>query len=108
MHEPRMVHWEGALRVLAYIKRAPGKGLIYQRHDHIRIEAYSDAGYAGDKGDQKSTTGYCTYVGGNLVTLRSQKQKVVSCSSAEVEYRAIAAIAHEMVWLHHYPNAYAL
>ena len=29
MHEPRMVHWEGALRVLAYIKRAPGKGLIY-------------------------------------------------------------------------------
>ena len=29
MHEPRMVHWEGALRVLAYIKRAPNKGLIY-------------------------------------------------------------------------------
>ena len=68
MHEPRMVHWEGALRVLAYIKRAPGKGIIYRRHDHLHIEAYSDAGYAGDKGDQKSTTGYCTYVGGNIVT----------------------------------------
>ena len=27
MHEPRMVHWEGALRVLAYIKRALAKGL---------------------------------------------------------------------------------
>ena len=25
-------------------------------------------GYAGDKGDRKSTTGYCTYIGGNLVT----------------------------------------
>ena len=86
MHEPRVVHWEGALRVLVYIKRAPGKELIYQRHDHLRIKAYFDVGYAGDKGDQKSTTGYCTYVGGNLVTWRSRKQKVVSCSSAEAEY----------------------
>ena len=82
MHEPRMVHWEGALRVLAYIKRAPGKGLIYRRHDHLRIEAYFDA---GDKGDRKSTTGYFTYVGGNLVTWRSRKQKVISCLSAEAK-----------------------
>ena len=89
MHEPRMVHWEGALRVLSYIKRAPRKWLIYWRHDHLRIEAYSDAEYAGDKGDRKSTTRYCTYVGGNLVIGRSQKQKVVSCSSDEAEYRAM-------------------
>ena len=53
MQEPRMVHWEGALRVLAYYKRAPGKGLIYRRHDHLCIEPYSDVGYAGDKGDKK-------------------------------------------------------
>ena len=56
MHEPLMMHWEGALRVLAYIKRPPGKGLIYRHHDHLRIEAYSNARYVGDKGDQKSTT----------------------------------------------------
>ena len=36
MHEPRMVHWGGALRVLAYIKCAPGKGLIYRCHYHLR------------------------------------------------------------------------
>ena len=71
MQEPRQVHWEGALRVLVHIKRALGRGLIYPRHSHLRIEAYSNAGYAGDKGDYKSTTGYCTYNGGNLVTWRS-------------------------------------
>ena len=70
MHKPGRVHWEGALQVLAYIKRAPGR-LIYRRHSHLCIEAYSDAGYVGDKGDRKSTTGYCTYIGGNLVTWRS-------------------------------------
>ena len=99
MHEPHMVHWEGALGVLTYIKRAPGKGLIYRRHDHLRIEAYSDAGYAGDKVYQKSTTWSCIYVGGNLVTWCSRKQKVISCSSAEAEYRVMPATAREMVWL---------
>ena len=94
-----MVHWEGALRVLTYIKRTPRKGLIYRRHDHLRIEAYSDVEYAGDKGDRKSTTGYCRYVRGNLVTWRSRKQNVVSCLSAEAEYLAMAATAREMVWL---------
>ena len=68
MQEPRRVHWEGALRVLAYIKRAPGRGLIYQRHGYLCIEAYSDAGYASDKGDRISTKGYCTYIEGNLLT----------------------------------------
>ena len=94
-----MVHWEGTLRVLAYIKHALGKGLIYRCHDHLRIEAYSDVRYDRGKGDQKSTTWYCTYVGGNLVTWRSQKKKVVSCLSAKVEYRAMATTAHEMIWL---------
>ena len=97
MQEPRRVHWERALRVLAYIKRAPRRGLIYQWHSHLHIEAYSDGGYAGDKGNRKSITGSCTYIGGNLVTWRSQKQKVVSCSSAKSEYRVMAKIVREMV-----------
>ena len=68
MQEPRMVHWEGVLRILIYIKHALVKGLIYRYHDHLSNEAYFDARYVGDKGDQKSTTGYCTYVRGNIVT----------------------------------------
>ena len=43
-----MVHWEGALRVLVYIKDAPSEGLIYQCHDHLHNEAYSNVGYVED------------------------------------------------------------
>ena len=68
MQAPRTIHMEGVYRVLAYIKRAPGKGLLYKRQGHLRVEAFSDAGYAGDKADRKSHGGYATYVGGNLVT----------------------------------------
>ncbi|KAK4406722.1 Retrovirus-related Pol polyprotein from transposon RE2 [Sesamum angolense] len=76
MDKPRLVHWEAALRILKYIKASPGKGLLFKRHGHVKIEAYSDADYAGAKDDRKSTSGYCTYVGGNLVTWRSKKNKL--------------------------------
>ena len=72
---------------------------MYRKHGHVRISGYSDSGYAGDRGDKKSTTGYCTFIGENLVIWRSKKQNVVSRSSAKAEYRGMAYIACEMVWL---------
>ena len=58
MHQPREVHWTAALRILAYIKSSLEKGLLYMKYGHVRIFCYSDSGYAGDKQDMKSTTGY--------------------------------------------------
>ena len=68
MHEPRRIHWSGALRVLSYVKGAPGRGLVYRRNSHMKIMAYSDSRYARDRKDRKSTSGFCIYVRGNLVT----------------------------------------
>ncbi|KAJ8751774.1 hypothetical protein K2173_025959 [Erythroxylum novogranatense] len=62
---------------------APGKGLLFSKHDHLRIEVFTDADWAGSLDDRRSTTGYCTLLGGNLVTWRSKKQSVVARSSAE-------------------------
>ena len=72
IHQPREVHWTAALRILAYIKSSLEEGLLYMKYGHVRIFSYSDSGYAGDKGDRKSITGYCTFVGGNLVTWRAR------------------------------------
>lgn len=68
IHEPRQIHWQGALRVLAYVKSNPGCGLIFRKNGHLRVKAYSDSRYADNEKDRKSTSGYCTYVGVNLVT----------------------------------------
>ncbi|KAL0368882.1 UNVERIFIED_CONTAM: Retrovirus-related Pol polyprotein from transposon RE2 [Sesamum calycinum] len=51
------------------------------------------------KDDRKSTSRYCTYVGGNHVTWRSKKQTIVVRLSAEAEYRAIAHTSSEILWL---------
>ena len=63
------------------------------------LEAYTDADYAGSLIDRRSTTGYCTFLGGNLVTWRSKKQNVVARSSAEAEFRAMAQGVCELLWL---------
>ncbi|KAL6220548.1 hypothetical protein ACLB2K_008304 [Fragaria x ananassa] len=53
----------------------------------VRILSFTDADWAGNITDRRSTSGYLTFVGGNLVTWKSKKQKVVARSSAEAEYR---------------------
>ncbi|GMP56109.1 hypothetical protein CsSME_00020702 [Camellia sinensis var. sinensis] len=83
MHAPRQPHFVAVCRILQYLKRAPGRG---------------DADWAGNTTDRRSTSGYCTFVGGNLVTWRSKKQTVVARSSAEAEYRAMAHTVSEMLW----------
>ena len=48
----------------------------------------------------RSTSGYCVFVGGNLVLWKSKKQVVVSRSSAELEYKAMTQSVCEIMWLH--------
>ena len=63
------------------------------------MEVYTNADYAGLIVDRRSTTGYCMFLGGNLVTWRSKKQNVVTRSSAEAEFRAMAQGVCELLWM---------
>ncbi|XP_042495154.1 uncharacterized mitochondrial protein AtMg00810-like [Macadamia integrifolia] len=90
MYTPKSGHLDAMYRILIYLKSSPGKGLLYARNNHLRIEGYSDAEWAGSISDRRSTSSYCTFVGGNLVTWRSKKQPIVARSNAKAEYRAMA------------------
>ncbi|BBH03130.1 transposable element gene, partial [Prunus dulcis] len=65
-------------------------GEVYYLNGHLDLEGYTNADYARNITDRHFTSGYFTFVGGNLVTWRSKKQNVVSRSFAESEYRGIA------------------
>ncbi|CAL8996382.1 unnamed protein product [Prunus brigantina] len=71
---------------------------MFLKHGHVKVVGYTDSDWAG-KGDKKRlTSGYFTFVGGNLVTWRSKKLKVVSLLSAYAEYQAMEGF-YEVLWL---------
>ncbi|XP_019422988.1 PREDICTED: uncharacterized protein LOC109332461 [Lupinus angustifolius] len=83
MHCSSEDHMGAVIRFLCYLKSSLGKGLMFCKNKHLNIDGYTDADWEGNITDRKSTLGYFTFVGGNLVTWRSKKQKVVALSSAE-------------------------
>ncbi|XP_019097467.1 PREDICTED: uncharacterized protein LOC109131229 [Camelina sativa] len=99
MKNPTIHHWHMVNRILKYIKGAPGQGIWMGRNENTELVGYCDADYARDCVDRRSTTGYCTFLGGNLVTWKSKKQKVVSLLSAEAECRAMRKLTTELMWL---------
>ena len=99
MHAPSKDHMCAVNRILQYLKATPGKGLLFAKKGDLNVEGYTDADWAGSILDRRSTSGYFTFVGGNLVTWRSKKQKVVARSSAEAEFRGMAHGVCELLWI---------
>jgi hypothetical protein len=99
MHDPRTHHMDAVVRIIRYLKGNPGRGLLYKSNGNLQVECYTDADWAGSLDDRRSTSGYCTFVGGNLVTWRSKKQNVVARSTAEAEFRSMAHGICEVMWL---------
>ena len=58
-----------------------------------------NSNYGGFIINKRSTSGYCTLIGGNLVTWRSKMQLVVARSSVEVEYGATTLGICELIWI---------
>lgn len=99
MHAPTQDHLEAAYRVFKYLKGYPGKGILYKKHGHSRVEVYTDADWASSLTNRRSTSSYYSFVGRNFVTWRSKKQSVVARSSAEAEFRSMAHGICESLWL---------
>ncbi|KAL6269113.1 hypothetical protein ACE6H2_026024 [Prunus campanulata] len=78
MHSPSEDHMGVVTRILRYLKVTPGKGLMFSKYVHTDVEGYTDADWADSATDRRSTSRYFMFVGGNLITWRSKKQKVVS------------------------------
>lgn len=72
------------MSILRYPKSTSEKWVLFTKNtDYQSIKSYTDVDWAGDNDDWRSTFGYFTFVGGNLVTWRSKKQNIVAHSSAK-------------------------
>ncbi|KAE8683346.1 putative protein phosphatase 2C 12 [Hibiscus syriacus] len=99
MTNPTEEHMAAANRILKYLKKTLGHGLMFKKTQDRTVKIFTDSSWAGDLTERRFTSGYCTFVWGNLTTWRSKKQSFVSRSSAEAEFRALALGICEGIWL---------
>ena len=99
MHDPRAPHFSAALHVIKYLKGTVDCGLFYQSNNVLQLQAYSDADWGTCAFSARSLTGFCVFLGDSLISWKTKKQKVVSKSSTEAEYRSMSHTTSELVWL---------
>nr|XP_025883812.1 uncharacterized protein LOC112940244 [Solanum lycopersicum] len=99
MHCPKKSHMDAALRVVRYIKGTPGLGLFMPAKNSNQLSAYCDSDWGACLETRRSVTGYLVKFGGAMVSWKAKKQETVSRSSAEAEFRRMAACTAELTWL---------
>ncbi|WVZ79627.1 hypothetical protein U9M48_027185, partial [Paspalum notatum var. saurae] len=99
MHDPREHHLAALKRILRYIRGTLPLGFFLRPSTVSDLVVYSDADWGGCPDTRKSTSGYAVFLGDNLVSWSSKRQNVISRSSAEAEYRAVANAVAEATWI---------
>lgn len=99
MQDPRVNHWDAALRVVRYLKGRPGQGILLHSDSNLQLHAYCDSDWASCPVTRRSLTGYFVLLGGSPIAWKTKKQHTVSRSSAEAEYRSMATTCAELKWL---------
>ena len=99
MQNPRIEHWEAALRVVRFLKGSPGQGILLKNKCDLQLHGWCDADWAGCPLTRRLLTGWLVYLGDSLVSWKTKTQHIVSRSSAEAEYRSMALTTCELKWL---------
>jgi hypothetical protein len=99
MHDPCAPHLAHVKHILWYLKGILITVFFINSSSPTSLMVYSDAHWTGCPDTRRSTSGFCVYLGDNVVSWSSQRQVTVSRSSAKAEYKVIAHAAAKAVWL---------
>ncbi|GJU23625.1 ribonuclease H-like domain-containing protein [Tanacetum coccineum] len=99
MHNLRESHFDALKRILHYIQGTLEFGLHLYASATTSLVGYTDADWAGCPSTRRSTSGYCVFLGDNLLLWSAKRQHTISCSSIEAEYRGVANVVAETAWI---------
>ena len=80
---PQTTHWTAVKRIFRYLQGTTSHGIRFKSNGDLNFMCFSDADWADDITDRKSTSGYIFTLAGGPVSWGSKKQSSVSLSSSE-------------------------
>ena len=95
--DPTVRHFNTLRRVLKYLRNTPNLGLFFNR-DGCQPKYFTDAAYADDKNDRRSTYGYVMINSDAACVWYSRKQRSVATSTVEAEYLALSEGCKSSIW----------
>ncbi|XP_060170331.1 uncharacterized mitochondrial protein AtMg00810-like [Lycium barbarum] len=99
MHAPMTEHMEALKWILRYIQGTIDFGMHFYKSSIQSILSYTDVDWGGCPDTRRSTSGYCVFLGDNLISWSSKRQPTLSKSSAEAEYQGVANVVSESCWV---------
>ena len=96
---PKESHVGAVKRIIRYVNGTADYGIWFSKDTNSSLAGYSDADWAGNADDRKSTSGGCFYLGNNLVSWFRKKQNSISLSTAEAEYIAAGSCCTQLLWM---------
>ncbi|GJY54751.1 ribonuclease H-like domain-containing protein [Tanacetum coccineum] len=99
MHDPRDPHFTALKRILCNVRGTLDHGLQFHVSSTTQLSAYTDADWAGCPVTRRFTSGYCVFLGDNLLSWSAKRQVTLSRSSAKAEYQGVANVVAETAWI---------
>ncbi|CAL9245491.1 unnamed protein product [Arabidopsis halleri] len=99
MHTPSESDFNLLKRILRYVKGTISMGINFSNTTDSTLRVYSDSDWSVCKDTSRSTRGFCTFLGENIISWSSKKHSTVSHSSTEAEYRTLSLASREIMWL---------
>lgn len=106
VNSPSQTDMNELKRIIRYLKKTKDLELKLNDmslSDH-KLECFSDANWAEDRETRKSNTGYFFKLNGGAISWCCRKQNLVTLSSTEAEYVALAETCKEAIWIQHIVN----
>jgi hypothetical protein len=99
MKNPQQPHHAAALFVLRYLKNNPEQGVFNALDNILQLKGFSDSGWTTCPQIRRPVSDFCIFLRNSLISWKSKKQRTISRSSSESEYRALASATCEIQWL---------
>ena len=101
-NNPSKEHLEAAKDVLRYLRGTASYKIRYCGSRNSGLIGYADATWAEDRDGRLSTTGFGYFLAEGIICWKTRRQKSISLSSTEAEYKSMSDACCQLAWLHNF------